>query len=169
MTEREEITQKAETELKNVRRVLWHWGRADRRIGELIEQIKLAHDRVNQLYESIGGGRAMDGQPHGTTPGDPVMRAYERIEHVRELFAQEIAVCEDEMRQEQELKAAMHEAMQALKPVEREILTLRYKGGHTWEYIGIMTHMDERTARRYDESACMALGNRIVFGEIRRV
>ena len=154
-------------EMKRVRGLLWHWGRADRRIGELMEEIRLARERANALYD-LGGAPAMDGLPHGTTPGDPVMRAFERSERMRELFAREIEQCEQEMRMEQEFKDAMREAMQALKPVEREVLTLRYKGGHSWEYIGIMTHMDERTARRYDESACEALSGRVVFGEIRR-
>jgi len=154
-------------EYKQVRRLLWHWGRIDRRIDELLEQIRLAQVRMNALYE-IGGSPAMDGLPHGTTPGDPVMRAVERIEHMRELFAQEIADCEEELREEQEFKAAMREAMDALKPVEREVIALKYKGGHGWEYIGLMMHMDESTARRYDRSACAALDKRIIFGKIRR-
>lgn len=155
-------------EYKQTRRLLWHWGRIDRRIDELLEQIRLAQVRMNALYE-IGGAPAMDGLPHGTTPGDPVFRAVERIEHMRELFAQEIEECESAMRDEQEFKAAMREAMDTLKPVEREVLTLRYKGGHSWEYVGIMMHMDESTARRYERSACEALDGKVVFGKVRRV
>jgi DNA-directed RNA polymerase specialized sigma24 family protein len=153
---------------KQVRRLLWHWGRADRRIGELTEEIRLARDRANALYD-MGGSSVIDGLPHGTTPGDPVFRAVERIEHMRELFAREIEECESAMRDEQEFKAAMREAMDTLKPVEREVLTLRYRGGHSWEYVGIMMQMDESTARRYERSACDALDGKVVFGKVRRV
>ena len=151
--------------VRDVRRVLWRWGRIDRRIDELMEQMKIAVDRVNDLYQ-IGGSRPMDGQPHGTVTGDPVFRAVERIQQMRELFAQEIETCEAQIKEAQEFKSAVNDAMKNLLPVQREVIKLRYHDGHSWTYIStVCLYMSEKTARRYEVQACEALANLI---EIRK-
>ena len=150
--------------VRDVRRVLWRWGRIDRRIDELMEQMKIAVDRVNDLYQ-IGGSRPMDGQPHGTVTGDPVFRAVERIQQMRELFAQEIETCEAQIKDAQAFKAAVAGAISQLTPVQQDVIRLRYCGGHDWVYVGFKLYMSEKTARRYDVQACEALANLI---EIRK-
>ena len=146
--------------VRDVRRVLWRWGRIDRRIDELMEQMKIAVERVNDLYQ-ISGSRPMDGQPHGTVTGDPVFRAVERIQQMRELFAQEIETCEAQIKEAQEFKAAVNDALGQLTPVQRDVIRLRYQGGHDWVYVGFKLYMSEKTARRYDVQACEALANLI--------
>lgn len=146
--------------VRDVRRVLWRWGRIDRRIDELMEQMKIAVERVNDLYQ-IGGSRPMDGQPHGTVTGDPVFRAVERIQHMRELFAQEIETCEAQIKDAQAFKASVAGAISQLTPVQQDVIRLRYQGGHDWVYVGFKLYMSEKTARRYDVQACEALANLI--------
>lgn len=150
--------------VRDVRRVLWRWGRIDRRIDELMEQMKIAVERVNDLYQ-IGGSRPMDGQPHGTVTGDPVFRAVDRIQHMRELFAQEIETCEAQIKDAQAFKASVAGAISQLTPVQQDVIRLRYCGGHDWVYVGFKLYMSEKTARRYDVQACEALANLI---EIRK-
>ena len=147
-----------------MRRVLWRWGRIDRRINELMEQMRVAVDRANSLYE-LGGSRPMDGQPHGTVTGDPVYRAVERIQHMRELFAAEIETCEAQIKEAQEFKAAVNEAVSTLPPIQQDILRLRYCAGHTWVYIGFKAYMSESNARRHDTLACQKLSHLIEVRE----
>ena len=143
-------------EVRKVRRVLWHWGRVDKRIDDLIERMRVAVDRANSLYE-VGGSRPMDGQPRGSMPGDPVFRAVEQIQRMRELFAQEIETCEAQIREEQDFKVAVNNAISKLTPVQQDVLRLRYVGHHDWVYIGYKLFMTDRNARRYDFTACAEL------------
>lgn len=144
--------------VQDVRRVLWQWGRIDKRISELMEQMKIAVDRANSVYE-ISTGRAMDGQPHGSGTSDPVFRAVEKIAKMRELFAQEIEVCEAQIKEAQAFKVAVNEAMENLTPVQRDVIRLRYVDGHNWLYIGFKLAMDESNARRHERAACEKLAN----------
>lgn len=147
-------------EIKNVRRVLWRWGCIDRRINDLMEQMKIAVSRIESIYE-ISSGRAMDGHPHGTGTGDPVFRAVEKIMQMRELFAQEIEVCEQQIKEAQEFKAAMNEAMRDLTHAQKDVLHLRYQEGHFWPFIAAKLYMSEKTARRYEVQACESLAKKI--------
>lgn len=146
--------------VQDVRRVLWQWGRIDRRINELMEQMRIAVDRANSVYE-IQSGRGLDGMPHGSGTGDPVFRAVEQIGKMRELFAAEIETCEKQIKEAQEFKAAVNEAMECLTPVQRDVVRLRYADGHNWIYIAFRLYMSEKTARRYDVQACTILAHRI--------
>lgn len=103
----------------------------------------------------------MDGQPHGTVAGDPVYRAVERIQHMRELFAAEIETCEAQIKEAQEFKAAVNEAVATLPPIQQDILRLRYCAGHNWVYIGFKVYMSESNARRHDMLACQKLSHLI--------
>lgn len=152
---------------RDVRRVLWRWGCIDRRISELMEQMKIAVDRANSLYE-LGGSRPMDGQPHGSTTSDPVFRAVERIQQMRELFAEEIETCEEQIRQAQDFKAAINEAIGQLSRIQQDVLRLRYIGGHDWTYIGFKLYTSESNARRYDYQACVKLGKLIDVTKVER-
>ena len=148
--------------VKDVRRVLWQWGRIDRRIADLMEQMRIAVDRAQSVYE-IQSGRGLDGMPHGSGTGDPVFRAVEQIGKMRELFAAEIETCETEIQKAQEFKAAVNEAINDLTPVQRDVLHLRYQEGHNWIYIAFRLYMSEKTARRYDVQACTALAQKITI------
>lgn len=152
---------------RDVRRVLWYWGRIDRRISELMEQMKIAVDRANSLYE-LGGSRPMDGQPHGSTTSDPVFRAVERIQKLREVFSEEIESCEAQIRRAQDFKESMNEAIGTLTPVQQDVLRLRYIGGHDWVYIGFKLFTSESNARRYDYQACVKLANLIDVTKVER-
>lgn len=151
------MTDERREAMRAVRAVLWQWGRADRRIAELQEEIKLAGARMEALY-NVGGMRAMDGQPRSTVPGDPVYRAYESIERQRELFRAEVEACEEETRREQAFKAAVGRALKTLPHAQREVVMMRYgKGGHTWPYVAVMLQMSESGAKNLDAQACAAL------------
>lgn len=149
-------------EVQDVRRVLWQWGRIDRRISDLMEQMRIAVDRANSVYE-MSSNRGLDGQPHGTLTGDPVFQAVERIRKIRELFVAEIETCEAQIKEAQEFKAAVNEAVAGLNPIQREVVRLRYQGGHDWVYIGFKLSMDESNARRIDRTACAKLGQIITI------
>ena len=146
--------------VRDVRRVLWQWGRIDRRIADLMEQMKIAVARIESVYE-LSSGRVMDGQPHGSGTSDPVFRAVEKIAKMRELFAQEVEVCEQQIKEAQEFKAAINEAMQCLTPAQRDVIQLRYREGHFWAYISVKLYMSEKTARRYEAQACEILAKKI--------
>lgn len=152
-------------EVQDVRRVLWQWGRIDRRISDLMEQMRIAVDRANSVYE-MSSNKGLDGQPHGTLTGDPVFQAVERIQKIRELFVAEIETCEAQIKEAQEFKAAVNEAVAGLTPVQRDVLRLRYCEGHNWVYIAFKLYMSEKTARRYDVQACAALAHKITIKRI---
>lgn len=147
-------------EVQDVRRVLWQWGKIDRRIADLMEQMRIAVDRANSVYE-MSSNRGLDGQPHGTLTGDPVFQAVERIQKIRELFVAEIETCEAQIKEAQEFKAAVNEAVAGLTPVQRDVLRLRYCEGHNWVYIAFKLYMAESSARRHEFLACQKLVKRI--------
>ena len=146
--------------VRDVRRVLWQWGQIDRRIADLMEQMRIAVARIDSVYQ-MSSSRAMDGKPHGTGTSDPVFRAVEKIAKMRELFAQEVEVCEQQIKEAQEFKASINEAMQCLTPVQRDVVKLRYQEGHYWPFIAVKLYMSEKTARRYDVQACGILAKKI--------
>ena len=147
--------------LRGVRAVLWHWGRADRRIAELQDEQRLAGARMEDLY-SVGGVRNADGGPRSTVPGDPVFRAYESIERQRALFGDEVEACEAAIKREMDFKAAVAALLKALPHAQREVVRMRYgAGGHTWPYVAIMLGMSESGAKDLDAKACAALIGKI--------
>lgn len=148
-------------ERRAVRAVLWQWGRTDRVIADLLEQEKLAGQRMEALY-SVGGARAMDGQPRSTVPGDPVFRAFESIERQRRLFGDEVEACEAAIQREQAFKAAVTQALRRLPHAQREVVKTRYGGGgHTWAYVAAMLGMSESGAKDKEAEACDQLKNLI--------
>lgn len=154
-------------EIRDVRRVLWRWGRIDRRIDELMEQMRVAVNRAQSIYE-ISGSRVMDGQPHGSGTSDPVFQAVEKITRMRELFAQEIESCEAQIKEAQAFKFAMNDVLKKLSPAQQEVIRLRYWEGHHWPYVGYRMHMEESTARKYERAACKELVNFIQVDKVAR-
>ena len=93
-------------------------------------------------------------------------RAVERIQHMRELFAAEIETCEAQIKEAQEFKAAVNEAVATLPPIQQDIIGLRYRDGHNWVYIGFKVYMSESNVRRHDTLACQKLSRLIEVGRI---
>lgn len=140
---------------RRIRMLLWEWGRVPVMLDELADRMKGAAGRLRGLYEdATGGGQRLDGLPRSTVPGDPVYRAVERLDRMRELCAQEIEACEERARELTRWRDAMDAAIDDLAAEAREIVRMRYQKGHTWAYVGIKMHMDEATARRIEREAC---------------
>ena len=147
-------------EMNQVKKLLWHWGRSDKRIVELIEQMRLAKSCIDDLYV-IGHSPSIDGMPRSTAMGDPVMREYERIQQARKNFEDEIEACEKELLETQRYKAAVNQAINTLPGLEQDIIRMRYKQGHTMVYIAVKCSISERTAYNREASAITALSDRI--------
>ena len=148
-----------------IRKLLWRWGRCDKRISELIEQMRIAKSCMDDLY-NIGHSPSMDGMPRSTVPGDPVMREFERIQQARDNFREEVEACERELLDTQRFKAAMNRAVKELPGLEEDIIRMRYQKGHTFVYIAAMCSINERTAYRREEKAIEELGKKIVWESV---
>ena len=156
--------QRDDGDLRRVRAVLWRWGKADKRVDELTEQMNLAIKRFDEIDRDIGGHAPPDGQPRSTVPGDPVFRQYEAREKLRGVYTEEIETCAALIAEEKRFQAGMNELVAALSQVERDVLRERYvNGAANWEYVGYKLHMDEATARRFEREACKKLAGRMVF------
>lgn len=149
--------------LRRVRAVLYEWGRAGARIAALMDQQRAAMCAMAEIDEDIGGRAPADGQPRSTVPGDPVWRAYQARERLREVFADDVETCRREIEAIISFRRDMGEMINSLPPVRRDVVILRYADGATWLYIGYRLHMDESTARRHDRAACEALADMIVM------
>ena len=144
------------TDIARIKKVLWHWGRCDKRISELIDQMRIAKSCMDDLY-TIGGSPRTDGMPHGTAVSDPVMREYERIEKARQNFRDEIEACEKELLEEQRLKAAVNDCLKQLPGLEQDIIRMKYKGRHTVVYIAAMCGVVEKTVYNREIRALIKL------------
>lgn len=144
-----------------IKDILWRWGRCDKRITELIEQMQLAQARMNDMYV-IGSSPRMDGMPHGTSKSDPVMREFERIQEAQKRFRQEREQCGKELLEQQKFKADVTGCVLLLPGLEQDILRMkyhgRYRGKSTMVYIASMCGVSERTVYNRETSAIKALG-----------
>ena len=140
-----------------VRRVLWRWGGCDARIGELLDRIRLAKARIEELYH-IGGASNITGAPRSTVPVDPVFAAVERIMRLREAFDTEITQCETLLQEEQAYKAEIDQAVRRLRSKEREIIQRKYRRGQSMAQISTRLGISERTAYNYEYAALEKLG-----------
>lgn len=150
--------------LGRVRAVLYEWGRAESHIADLMDQQRAAVARIRELDMDIGGHAPPDGQPRSTVPGDPVWRAYQARERMKEIFADEVETCQRELERIKAFQASVSALVAQLDPVERDVIAWRYVKGADWLYVGFKMSMDESTARRYDRAACEKLGERMVMG-----
>ena len=150
--------------LCRVRAVLYEWGRAESHIADLMDQQRAAMERIRELDQDIGGHAPPDGQPRSTAPGDPIWRAYQARERMKEIFADEVETCQRELERIEAFRDSMSALVARLDTVERDVITWRYVKGADWLYVGFKMRMDESTARRYDRAACEKLAERMVMG-----
>lgn len=150
--------------LGRVRAVLYEWGRAETHVNDLMDQQRAAMARIRELDMDIGGHAPPDGQPRSTAPGDPIWRAYQARERMKEIFADEVENCQKELEKIKSFQTAVGELVSHLDPVERDVINWRYVKGAEWLYVGYKMNMDESTARRYDRAACEKLAERMVMG-----
>lgn len=151
-------------DLDRVRAVLWNWGKTDRRVEELTEQMNLAIRRYNEVDAEAGSSHPPDGQTRSTVPGDPVFRQFEAREKLREVYTQEIETCAARIAEAKRFQADINALVAALRPVEQDVLRERYVNGDaTWEYIGFKLKMDESWARKIEREACRKLEKKMAF------
>lgn len=160
----ERIDEEKRRTLGRVRAVLYEWGRAESHIADLMEQQRAAMARIRELDMDIGGHAPPDGQPRSTVPGDPVWRAYQARERMKEIFADEVETCQQELERIKAFRDSVGALVARLDTVERDVIVWRYVKGADWLYVGFKMNMDESTARRYDRAACEKLGERMVMG-----
>lgn len=147
--------------LGRVRAVLYEWGRAETHVNDLMDQQRAAMARIRELDMDIGGHAPPDGQPRSTAPGDPIWRAYQARERMKEIFADEVETCQRELERIKAFQASVSALVAQLDPVERDVINWRYAKGAEWLYVGYKMNMDESTARRYDRAACEKLAQKM--------
>ena len=147
--------------LGRVRALLYEWGRAERHICDLMEQQRIATERIMELDRDIGSHAPPDGQPRSTAPGDPIWRAFQARERMKEIFADEVETCHRELEKIREFQSSVGELVAQLDPVERDVIAWRYVKGAEWLYVGFKMSMDESTARRHDREACEKLAEKM--------
>lgn len=128
---------------RKVKGLLWEWGGADRRISDLMAQIRMVKRHIDELYE-VGGVQRIDGQPHATAMRD-VFDTVQKLQDIKEEYEEEARICEAEIRQLRELQKTVRGLVETLPPLEGEIIRLRYLSGHTHPYIALVLHISERT------------------------
>lgn len=91
----------------------------------MITKKKLAEYRIKDLYV-IGSTQKLDGMPHGTSVTSPVENEYERIEHLKGLFQEEIDTCIRNIEQTQKFKMQVDTVINTLWYRERTVVQLKY-------------------------------------------
>lgn len=149
-------------EHNRVKRLLWEWGATDRRVEELVRRMRNAKARMDEMYE-IGAPAGAGGGGKTKKRSDPVFRAFERAERIRQDFAAEAEACEREIQRAKEFERKMDSWVSELPPKERDVITQKYKKGRSWVYISIVMECDESTVYRCAKRAVEALAEKIKF------
>ena len=155
----EEIKEKR----KQVRRLLWRWGKVTVTCARLQKQLQDYSSLIESATDVHGG--ALTGMPGSGTTGDPTARAAERLAYLRGRYQEMVDIITGEIDEEIRFAKAMEDAMECLDVQERRIIEMKYRLGMSTRKIHFSTHYHERTVERIDEKAVDKLGNYIKLSE----
>lgn len=150
-------------ELRELRRLMYRWGRA-------LEFCAAKQKEIEGLSQLIDGARGLpgirlDGLPGSSTPGDPTAAAAVRVEEIVKRYIEAIEWTTEAIDRELSFKRAMDEVMQKeLTGEQRRILTMRYQDCNQWLYISIRMNMGERTAKRLEEQGIKKISEFVQVG-----
>lgn len=124
-------------------------------IPEAIKLLKRERDTLEEEYNGLGG-LAMDGMPHGSSPGNPTEALAVRvIENGVKNRLQEIGV------QVQVLEgdaANIRGCLDALNGKYKSVIIMRYIRGYSWARISGKLCVPDSTARNWHDRAVNRLG-----------
>lgn len=167
MTEtREEISARRDT----TRRLLWRWGDAAFFCRKKLEEALL----YKEMIEDAAGLHSPD-EPGigGRGPiSDPTAATAMKIFRMQDSFRRMIDGLETDCRRETEFKRAMDEIIDALTPMQRKVIHLRYKDrrgrdrNSGWTYIARWIHYSEEGVRAIEQRAVDQVWKRIEIMKI---
>ena len=110
---------------------------------------------LEEEYNSLRA-TAMDGMPHGGTPGKPVEELAARIadgktgKRLREIEVKICVLSAD--------AAQIRACLDALRFEYKKLLVMKYRNGDNWARIGVHFGRPESTVRRWHDKALARLG-----------
>ena len=146
-------------ERKEMRRLLWRWGRVNEFCLQSNQEMKYFQDRISEVGElceraqiKVSGGKV----------SDPTESAVESLERLQREFESCVCECADTVHAELSFKALIDEIIQSdLLPEEKELLILRYKKGWSWLMISSKMCLAERTARNREQNALDKIAKKV--------
>lgn len=137
------------TDRKDIRRLLWRWGRVLDYCAERQREI----DGFMELIRGIEEPHAIQAGPGKTGPGDPTGRLAVRVDELAARYRSEAQRVLDACDKELAFLKAMDEAISELPGDQRRVLELRYRQGCRWEYIALKMCFSAQHVRRLDAAA----------------
>lgn len=128
-------------------------------IPELLHMVNRALRELDEDYNSLHGV-AMDGMPHGTTPGHVTESLAERLADDRER-RRSVAELRSRKRNYLHDSAAIHEQLLSLGLVAMQLLREKYVIGQTWERAVVSTNWSVSTKKRKADFALRLLGAKL--------
>lgn len=136
-----------------VRRMLWQWGSTMDRVRNMQADIRGLHDLIDGLRTPSGVQR-ITGMPGSGQVGDPTARTAERAMELTRTYHEAADIIEARIKDALRLKRAVDDAVAArLTPIQSQVVTMRYQGGHGWEYIALKLAYAESLVRQREAEA----------------
>lgn len=145
------------TDRKEIRRLLWRWGRTLDYCAERQQEI----DGFMELLRGIEEPAAIQPGPGRTGPGDPTGRLAVRVEELAARYRGEAQRMLEACDKELAFHRAMDEAIAVLPGDQRRVIELRYRQGCRWEYIALKMCFSSQHVRRLDAEAVDTLAGMI--------
>ena len=149
----------SEDERRNIRRLLWRWGR----VTEYCARRQHDIEEYNSLMENVADikPQQLTGMPHAGTISDTTQRAAMQLSGLKERYEERVSELVDEIRKELALASAIDGAMQTLNAKEQAVIDLRYKKTRQYEQIAKSTGYAEDHVKKVEREAVDKLGELI--------
>lgn len=136
---------------KQLRRLLWRWGRVTIRCATLQKEIR-------QYINLINGAADMripmlTGMPHGSDTGDPTPLAANKLDELKRMYARRIDEIQQDIEAELRFCRAMDTAIRSIDVQEARILEMRYKREMSHERIATETSYSKSQIKRIEQEA----------------
>lgn len=135
-----------------IRRRMWEWGYAARRIDELERERADLARRADDARETRRA-QVISDMPRGGGKKTDLCDVVERVIDLEAKYMEAAKVIDARIATTLDRKMEIDRLVDELEPFQRRVISARYKEGRTWVYIAINLNCDESTARRNEERA----------------
>lgn len=137
---------------KVMRRRMWEWGYATRRIDELERERADLARRADDARETRHA-QVISDMPRGGGRKTDLCDVVERVIDLEAKYREGAKDIDARIAATIDRKIEIDRLVDELDPFQQRVLTARYKDGGTWIYISLTLNCDESTARRNEERA----------------
>lgn len=152
---------------KTARKVLWAWGHAFEEIARL-EAERDAFRRWTADARDTLRTQNLTGTPRGTTRRD-LADVVAEADRRTEMYDAQAKRIDEEIANCIRLRNVVEDLIAQLTPVQREVVTRRYRYGCEWNCIARKMNYGERTVRRIDDEVVDAISRHVATAEVEQM